>query len=350
MNHNLDNLKLLGDIDDQYVLAASKKWNKKQSRITRFAAIAVACASLVLILSCSTLYQKEVKAGIAYVTSLIGRVLGFEKDITSFTEQLHQSITKDGITITIEEAALNNRKLWIAYTEERNRNMDKTGATGIRVWLNKKQLVMLEGKAIPSGTEGQVSRLSCTDCFLINDEIQECNKLKIQIFPIDSDVEADTVFEFDLSLYRSELETETVSVTVSKNIEVYGGKTLNIKEFRWNPFEAGFYCEIDDLDSLRNEKYWIRGKDDKGNEVRFRGNNYSKPDLHFILDSGWISKDAETLTLQVYGYIDQEEDTGKITGETDGEIISESYHEYLEEAPEDMAEPMEDIFEISILG
>lgn len=351
MDHNLDNLKLFGDIDDKYVLSASRKWNKKQNRITRFTTIAAACATFVFIFTCSIFYQKEVKAGLTYFTSLIGRVLGIEEDITSFTDQLHHSITKDGITITIEEVALDDRKLWIGYTEERDQDIDNIGKTGIRVWLNENELSILDGKAAPSSSEELVNRLSCVECFSIKDEIPECNELKIQIFPMGLNGETNTVFEYDLSVKRSELEAETVTATVSKDIEVNDGKTLRIREFRWNPFEAGFYCQIDDLDSLRNENYWIKGRDDKGNKVSFRKSNYSKPDLYFVLESGeWISKDAETLTLQLYGYIEQEKEIGDITDKIDGYLISETYREYLEgETPEDLAEPIEDKFSISLV-
>ncbi len=63
-------------------------------------------------------YQEEVKAALQRVTSWIGQALGIENGDTDFyTNVVGKSISRDGITITLNEIVMDSKNLWIAYSD-----------------------------------------------------------------------------------------------------------------------------------------------------------------------------------------------------------------------------------------
>ena len=96
------------------------------------------------------------------------------------------------------------------------------------------------------------------------------------------------------------------------------------------------------VDMAEDDEFWLRGKDDLGNEYVFDLTSYEKPNLIFELENLEIPNHAKQLTLQLYHF-----------SGTAGEIVSyeqkESEDAYIEEigtvygenqAPEDLAVPV----------
>ena len=93
-------------------------------------------------------------------------------------------------------------------------------------------------------------------------------------------------------------------------------------------------------DGGRNEdEFWLRGKDDLGNEYVFSLTSYDKPNLIFELQDLGISDHAKQLTPQLYHYSGT---TGKMVSyeqkESEEAYIEEIGTVYDEDqAPEDLA-------------
>ena len=96
------------------------------------------------------------------------------------------------------------------------------------------------------------------------------------------------------------------------------------------------------VDMAEDDEFWLRGKDDLGNEYVFDLTSYEKPNLIFELENLEIPGHAKQLNLQLY----------RFSG-TAGEIVSQEQKEsedaYIEEtgtvygenqAPEDLAVPI----------
>ena len=88
-----------------------------------------------------------------------------------------------------------------------------------------------------------------------------------------------------------------------------------------------------------DDEFWLRGKDDLGNEYVFSLTSYDKPNLIFELQDLGISDHAKQLTLQLYHYSGT---TGKMVSyeqkESEEAYIEEIGTVYDEDqAPEDLA-------------
>ena len=97
-------------------------------------------------------------------------------------------------------------------------------------------------------------------------------------------------------------------------------------------------------DMTEDDEFWLRGKDDLGNEYVFNLTSYDKPNLIFELQDWRILDHAKQLTLQLYHY-------SGTTGKTVSYEQKESEDTYIEEigtvydedqAPEDLAVPVGD--------
>lgn len=125
MEKGFKTLELIGDLNDKYIYEASKQWKKQHhfSRIHRNWKIAAAGIILLIMFGCTLRYQEDVKAALQRVTSWIGQALGIENgDTDSYTNVVGKSISRDGITITLNEIVMDSKKLWIAYSDSEDLN------------------------------------------------------------------------------------------------------------------------------------------------------------------------------------------------------------------------------------
>lgn len=86
-------------------------WKKQHrfSQVQRNWKIAAAGIILLIMVGCTLRYQEEVKAALQRVTSWIGQALGIETgDTDSYTNVVGKSISRDGITITLNEIAMDS--------------------------------------------------------------------------------------------------------------------------------------------------------------------------------------------------------------------------------------------------
>ena len=115
-----------------------------------------------------------------------------------------------------------------------------------------------------------------------------------------------------------------------------------ISEMKYNIFGCTISGSYSDM--TEDDEFWLRGKDDLGNEYVFNLTSYDKPNLIFELQDWRILDHAKQFTLQLYYY-------SGTTGKTVSYEQKESADAYIEEigtvsdeapAPEDLAVPVGD--------
>ena len=151
MEKGFKTLELIGDLDDKYIYEASKPW-KKQHRffhIQRSWKTAVAGIILLIMVGCTLRYQEDVKAALQRVTSWIGQALGIKNgDTDSYTNVVGKSISRDGITITLNEIVMDSKNLWIAYSDSEDLDADMKDAVEDKLLYTE---VCINGQEIQQG-------------------------------------------------------------------------------------------------------------------------------------------------------------------------------------------------------
>lgn len=292
---------------------------------------------------CTLRYQEEVKAALQRVTSWIGQALGIETgDTDSYTNVVGKSISRDGITITLNEIAMDSKNLWIAYSDSEDlNNKNHTGQeqtkkdlvsqdtdSDMQDTIEDKILfteVQINGQEIQQGlgqrtvNNNALSENPITvEDFTIGEEINTEGTVNIEfkVWPI-AMADAETweniqkiqtntkPYTFKLTASKEELEKNTVDLNLDQNIK-FDSNILNLTEFRWNPFESTIYGTYHGTVYIDSD-YYLIGTDDQGNKICYQetGRNGEETAFHQTIDpefTGYkeISPEAKSITLQLY--------------------------------------------------
>ena len=345
MEKGFKTLELIGDLNDKYIYEASRPWKKQRcfSRIQRKWKIAAAGIILLIMAGCTLKYQEDVKAALQRVTSWIGQALGIENgDTDSYTNVVGKSISRDGITITLNEIVMDSKNLWIAYSDREDlNNKNHTGQeqtkkdlisqgtdSDMQDTIEDKILfteVRINGQEIQQGlgqrtvNNNALSENPITvEDFTIGEEINTEGTVNIEfkVWPIamaDAEtweniqkIQANTEpYTFKLATSKEELEKNTVDLNLDQNIK-FDSNILNLTEFRWNPFESTIYGTYDGTVYIDSD-YYLIGTDDQGNKICYQetGRNGEETVFQQTIDpefTGYkeISPEAKSITLQLY--------------------------------------------------
>lgn len=309
MKEGLKFLELFGGISDQYIYLAARPFKEQQKivRIKRIRVMAV-CAVLILVIGLGSIYHKEVKAAWEHFTTMIGRVLGIEEDVAGYTDIIGKSMTKDGITITLDEAVLDGTELWLAYSVSVEKEKTSAPILLTQVLINGEDtqldgtysLEHFDQEATVDFENEMVSR------FRLENKINNTGfaNIEIKIQTMDAGG-AKMIGECNFSFIASpqELEAETTETFLNEIISIDDDRQLELNEFRYNILDSSIYGR---LDSLRDgEEYFLIGEDNLGNPIQYSVQRYDNPGITFRLDTmdfkhGRISPKAGFLTLQLY--------------------------------------------------
>ena len=344
MEKGFKTLELIGDLDDKYIYEASKPWKKQHrfSRIHRSWKIAAAGIILFIMAGCTLRYQEDVKAALQSITSWIGQALGIEDgDTDSYTNVVGKSISRDGITITLNEIVMDSKNLWIAYSDSEDlNNKNHTGKEQTKKDLISQDTdsdtqdaiedkilfteVRINGQEIHQGLgQRTVNNKALSENpitvedFTIGEEINTEGTVNIEfkvwlIAMSDAEtweniqkIQANTQpYTFKLTTSKEELEKNTVDINLDQNIK-FDSNILNLTEFRWNPFESTIYGTYDGTVYIDSD-YYLIGTDDQGNKICYQETGRNGQETMFRQTIGLypgyeeIAPEANTITLQLY--------------------------------------------------
>ena len=290
----------------------------------------------------------------------------------SYTNVVGKSISRDGITITLNEIVMDSKNLWIAYSDSEDSDADMKDAVEDKLLYTE---VCINGQKIQQGlgqrTVNAFSENPITvEDFTIGEEVNTEGTVNIEfkVWPIAMDdadtwenvqkIQADTEpYTFKLATSKEELEKNTVDLNLNQNIKM-DSNVLNLTEFRWNPFESTIYGMYHGTVYIDSD-YYLLGTDDQGNKICYQETGRNGQETMFRQTIGLypgyeeISPEANTITLQLY---EVKNDTAhqvseeKMDKDSSDDIYEESTTYVYDggESPIDSAIPIGDNFTIQI--
>lgn len=345
-NKGWDFLTAFEDIDEKYIYQAAKPWKEnKIVRVKRYIRVAAACIILVAAIGGGLTHQNEVKAAWYKMTSLIGRILGIEKETDEYVKTIQKTIEKNGIAVSLEEVAADAKSLWIAYSLTDEKGENDISMSSIQVAVDGESLALENQYSLDnsSGSEKVTSKYFAAK--FNRSRADHSQKFEIQIGTFQNQneqVEERDVYSFSFTADPEALQADTKEIDIQVSIPIEKNQTFLISEMKYNIFGCTISGSYSDM--TEDDEFWLRGKDDLGNEYVFNLTSYDKPNLIFELQDLGISDHAKQLTLQLYHY-------SGTTGKTVSYEQKESEDAYIEEigtvydedqAPEDLAVPVGD--------
>lgn len=305
-NKGWDFLTTFADINDNYIYQASKPW--KENKIKTFKMPlkkVIACAVIVMIVGLGLTHQNEVKAAWEKMTSLIGQILGISEDTGEYIKQIQNKIAKNGVTVSLEEVAVDDENLWIAYSMTDENGNNDVSMSSIEVSVDGVKLELERQYSNYNNTDSKskdyVARFS-----LKASSAKQNFEITIGNFNTKGDqLYIKDKYNFSFTADPKILERDPKEVFIDQFIQLDEKQTVTISKAKYNLFSCTLYGTLPDMNE--NTELWIRGKDDVGNEISFNLISYRNPELIFELAEPGSARNAKKLTLQLYQYTENEE-------------------------------------------
>ena len=140
-------LDLMGEIDEKFVYEASLPWKKRNVNL-KLKLAKIAAAGVVIALLIGGLgHPHEIKAAWEQITSWIQTALGINENVESYIDSVGKTITKNGISITLDEIAADKENLWVAISDNINDSKEKETILLTEVEINGKA-AQLDGRYV----------------------------------------------------------------------------------------------------------------------------------------------------------------------------------------------------------
>lgn len=310
INEKHDFLTLFGYIDDELIYTAGQPWKKTGFMTNSWKK--VVCAALVCMIALSCIFHTEAKAAFDKIISMIGQIFNIQEDVSSYTDVINTSISKEGITVTLEETIMGKNELNISYLMNSHNPVYPDPVLFSDVWINNQKVVTSESYSMDDFESSEAARtvICCRfdDTFIIDDPIN----VKIIFHNTNPEtMEVIDDFEFNFIAQKSELTADTIELSLDESLPVSDNESIKLTGFTLNAIESTIkgFCN-----NLPDKSYFLKGRDDLGNPVLYRLNSYSKPDVNFVQakKESHLSTDAKYVELQLYAE-DSIEQAGDIT-------------------------------------
>ena len=285
-----------GNISDQMIEEAGKEWHPRKYPVLQFYGRKIACVLLVFILGMAAFRSPIVQATVEKITSEIGRIMGFQKDLLSYTSDIQeQSRTKNGITVTLKEAIADERILMV---EADIVMQDGTLAS----WINSEKTTF-DGKVFhpieetySTGKSGKFIYVERYSEDILTDETAKVHLIVeagkdpgTGVGLDDAGSIAEFAFDFIVDAKALEAKTRTRELDIEIPMPKFPSGKMRLQELTMNDLytviNVPLADEERDLEFWMDYEYKLKGKDNFGNPVSMElQTRWDSDDLEFRSD------------------------------------------------------------------
>lgn len=290
------------DIEKRNLKKNFKKSIKKNNSIYKKGIMAASIALLIAGLSVTTLGSNVWAYASTYVdtvASSIGNFLGIERNLDEYKTVVNKSITKDGLTIKLNEVILNKDELVVSSTFKDSEKIEgglllENGS----IYINGKRVSYAAGggsKIIDDYTEQSVITYLLDD----RDYSGDLNIKIVYSSPIINEVKRNGKWVFEFKTNGDELAIETKKIPLNNTFTLENGQNIILKEYTSNALGLKIYFSKD----KKGTEYdmVLRGNDDLGNKIEFYADSQNAKSGMFKSNiDGNLNENAKTLTLTPY--------------------------------------------------
>lgn len=226
----------------------------------------------------------------------IATFLGIDKDLASYETVVGQEVTKDGVTMRLNEVIIDNQQLIVSVTTELEDGMrENFGGPAAFVYINGQEVnkgASGASEILEDGTGLSIIKLPLGDVA----EGEVAVKLSLRT-PL-TNVEKSPHWNFEFKANGDALKADTQTLALDKTYEAESGEQVTLHNYEVNQVEHRItYSQTTRLGFLE-----VRATDEKGNTVVFQPTTTDNGKGKFVLRSedNSIVDEAKTLALALY--------------------------------------------------
>ncbi|GAA0701118.1 hypothetical protein GCM10008904_07030 [Paraclostridium ghonii] len=277
----------------------NKKDNKKSKYVTGLKVASVAVLS-VGVLGTTGIGQKAF-ANVNDFFYDIPSYLGINKNLDDYKKVVGESITKDGVTVSLNEVVVDKDQLIVTQTiKSKDKIQDGYASPNTKIFIN--------GKEVKSDGGGGAERIddNTVELFMyykLDEKLTGDIDVKMEISSInfmkgekEEAKQGSWTFEFKTN---AKIVEDTKEAKLDSSFKLENGQTIKLDKFTSN--NLGKEIEFSKDSNANDYDIVLRGKDNLGNNVEFMmGDNYEYNGNFIISDNGDINENAKELKLTAY--------------------------------------------------
>lgn len=332
-------LELFGEIDEQLILWSCQPWEGEEagqrdsvretgdcgslSNMTRLAKVnrksaegfrlgrAAACVAMVLILGAAGMFHQQVEAAIGSFTSKIAQILGIGDDLSSYTDTVNTSQTKEGVTVTLEEVILADNQFYAAVHLEwddsvrlQSGMMNPGVGLGYEPKFNGEELMPVSSGNYSTGELEETHDFVLSYIYedgVLPEKIHEI-EMELRIY-LTSEVSDEGIpFTYRFSASREELQKDTLHIPMGQMTETENGGKIYLKELVANKVFSRIEAECNEAfsEGMDEAEYLLLGTDSLGNQLEYEVSGGLGDRIVFESRGELPSADSRWIELQLY--------------------------------------------------
>ena len=230
----------------------------------------------------------------------IATALGIEKNLSDYETIVGKEITKDGITMRINEVILDNNRLFVAVTTTSEEPLENhfIGPTGV-IYVNGQEIN--SGMSVQSKVLNATTGVSVLTFPLGKQEVDQLDIKLVLKTPI-SNVMSSPHWTYTFRANGEVLHAQTQTVAINQQISVDTTTHITLHDYQSNLLRQGILFSIDGvLDGNIPTDVVLKGQDEYGNEVALYPGSILMDGGEFTPDEESVDyvKEATCLTLQM---------------------------------------------------
>lgn len=287
--------------EEEWSEIEAKKLKKKvlgkvHKRSKKRIAIAGVCVAASLALVALLPFRGVVVDAMELLSYRIGTFLGIDENLAPYEQIVDQSVTHNGITVTLNSVVLDVDELIVSTTEvyENPADEEPGGLMG-SIYVN--------GVPASSGAGGGSRNIDTHTKEVV---------MKYSLDRIDVDQKMDITikfgtyegghdrWEFKFTADGRQLAVDTKTIDLAYQYQLPDGSNIILTKFTSNAMGQKIFYESDGSENAYN--MMMKGTDNLGNPVSFYVSNSNRQGGRFVIDNldGNLSEEAESLTMTLY--------------------------------------------------
>lgn len=270
--------------------------------------VATAAAFVLILGGSSAPVRQNVYAQSRQIMESLSTLLGVEEDLSPYSTVLGKSVSKNGITVTLNEVILDGHSLIISYKTKikdnatlKNLNIKRITELPIDtdVTIGGQNIVNSIGSSstpIDKLTSISESEIQLNDSSVLSDK----SNFTINFYTLDKS--NTNIGKLKFAASGKELNAKTKNVALNQSFTLPDKTKITLKNYRSNIVNHQISFTISKNNTGLSGDIILKGKDDLGNPVEFYLDTADGTNGTFTVDrmTGYISPKATCLTLTPY--------------------------------------------------
>ena len=281
----------------------------------RYVKYAAAAAAAVVLICAGSIPSVRITAyaAVKSVTYDLSQLLGISGDLSPYTTVVGESVSKDGVSVTLNEVIMDENMMYITDTVTTSEKMDTVEK---QMGYTADAMVFINGKMASSGASGGIEQA---------DDYNLVSTMEIDLPDVDTSGTVDMEIRYSVAgkeigtiaftASGAELLADTVTIPLNEVVTLPDGSTLSLEKYTTSEVGQKIFF------TLSPEKVVydviLKGEDNLGNPVEFitRSIHDGQGRMEVsTIDNGYVNDQAESLTLTPYA-VKFPETSGKMSND-----------------------------------